>query len=129
MPGVRLHTFFVELSEGGDQMSWGSLIVIISVVLFVAPRTAKALDCVPLDPRQQVEERARSDIEGSAATLFRIGKFQGSYKSETEREVKNLYDKYPNADKLVIRDKLIYFSVLTSIVQKILIRKQSFKSS
>jgi hypothetical protein len=90
-------------------MSWFSLIVTISVVLFVAPRTAKALDCAPLNPHEQVGERARSDIEGSAATLFRIGKFQGSYKSETEREVKNLYDKYPNADKLVIRSKLIYF--------------------
>jgi hypothetical protein len=83
--------------------------LVVSVVLFVTSGTAKALDCTPLDPRQQVGDRARTDIEGSAATLFRVGKFQGSYKSETEREVKNLYDKYPNADKLVIRDKLIYF--------------------
>ena len=82
--------------------------LVISVAFFAISGTVRALDCVPLDPREQVEERVKHDIEGSAETLFKIGKFSATYKGETETEVWNLYEQYPNADKLIIKSKLIY---------------------
>lgn len=84
---------------------------ITTLVLLVASTFAEAagLDCKPLDPRQQVDEGTALDLKGSAQTLFRIGKMEGDLKRETKKEVKNLYDKYPNADKVVLNDKLIYF--------------------
>lgn len=87
------------------------LFILMIVILFHYLPFAEAADlnCAPLDPRQQIDERTSMDIQASAQTLFRIGKGEGSFKRETHNEVKNLYDKYPNADKIVLRDKLIYF--------------------
>jgi len=79
------------------------------VLMFLSILTpAYALDCEPLDPRQQVGEKASLSIEGSAKTLFKILKADGSFRQETEQEVKNIYNDYPNADKIVINGKLIY---------------------
>ena len=84
------------------------LFLIIIVTIFIAPSITMALDCKPLDPRQQLSKSIETDIEGSAKTLFKVGTFQGKFGNEIKEEVKNLYDKYPNADKIVIHSKLIY---------------------
>lgn len=84
------------------------LFLIIIVTIFIAPSITMALDCKPLDPRQQLSKSIETDIEGSAKTLFKVGTFQGKFGNEIKEEVNNLYDKYPNADKIVIQSKLIY---------------------
>ena len=84
------------------------LFLIIIVTIFIAPSITMALDCKPLDPRQQLSKSIETDIEGSAKTLLKVGSFQGKFGNEIKEEVKNLYDKYPSADKIVIQGKLIY---------------------
>jgi len=84
------------------------LFLIIIATIFIAPSIPMALDCKPLDPRQQLSKSIETDIEGSAKTLFKVGTFQGKFGNEIKEEVKNLYDKYPSADKIVIQSKLIY---------------------
>jgi len=66
------------------------------------------LECGPLDPRQQVGEKAVTSINGSAKALFKAIGGDADYKNITEKEIKNLYQSYPNADKLVLNGKLIY---------------------
>lgn len=66
------------------------------------------LECGPLDPRQQVGEKAVISINGSAKALFKAIGGDADYKNITEKEIKNLYQNYPNADKLVLNGKLIY---------------------
>jgi hypothetical protein len=84
------------------------LFLIIIVTIFIAPSITMALDCKPLDPRQQLSTSIETDIEGSAKTLLKVGSFQGKFENEIKEEVKNLYDKYPSADKIVIQSKFIY---------------------
>lgn len=67
------------------------------------------LDCEPLDPRQQVGMKASTSIDGSAQTLFKAIKGNVDYKSLTEKTIRNLYEDYPNADKIVINGKMMYF--------------------
>jgi len=80
----------------------------ISVVFMATINVAHALNCEPLDPRQQVGKKVDESIEGSAKALIKLVGGEVSYKNKTENEVKNLYQSYPNADKLVIKGKLIY---------------------
>jgi hypothetical protein len=85
-------------------------------VFFLTPSFLKAQDCTPLDPRQQISEKTAQDISGAAQTVFKVGRVEGNYKGVAEKEVKNLYDKYPEADKIVLKDKLIY--MFCTILQK-----------
>jgi hypothetical protein len=94
-------------------MNTPGILVGLLVLLAVAPTMLKAQDCTPLDPRQQVSEKTTKDIAGSAQTVFKVGRVAGDYKGTTEKEVKNLYDKYPEADKIVLKDKLVYLFCTT----------------
>ncbi|VAX01386.1 hypothetical protein MNBD_GAMMA20-842 [hydrothermal vent metagenome] len=80
----------------------------LSIAFIATTNVAHALNCEPLDPRQQVGKKVDKSIEGSAKTLVKLIGGDISYKNTTENEVKNLYQSYPNADKLVIKGKLIY---------------------
>jgi hypothetical protein len=80
----------------------------IAIILFITSTSSNALDCKPLDPRQELSKDIETDIEGSAKTLFRIGKFEGKFGNKINEEVKNLYSNYPNADQIVLKNRLIY---------------------
>ncbi len=95
------------MNKFGGKMMLFRLFILVG--LLIIPSLAEALDCGPLDPREQVNKIVSESISGSAKTLFKIVKVEGDYRSTTVDEVKNLYDKYPNADKLVIKGKVIYF--------------------
>lgn len=85
------------------------LLLLLLLPVFYFPSIVLAnLDCDPLDPRQQVGEKASISINGSAKAVFKAIGGDADYKDVTEREVKNLYHSYPNADKLVLNGKFIY---------------------
>jgi hypothetical protein len=75
-------------------------VLLCFLVFFLIPSLLKAQDCTPLAPRQQISEKTTQDITGAAQTVFKVGRVEGSYKGVTEKEVRNLYDKYPGADKV-----------------------------
>lgn len=83
------------------------------MIFLITPNLLTAQDCAPLDPRQQIAEKTTQDIAGAAQTVFKVGRLNGSYTHAVEREVKNLYDKYPEADRIVVKDKLIYLFCTT----------------
>lgn len=88
-----------------------SLLVFFAIFVFLflpSSVEAREINCAPLDPRQYVSEQEKIDIQKSAQALSRFAEPEGSFKIETHSKVKNLYDKYPNSDKIVLRDKLIY---------------------
>lgn len=85
------------------------------------------LDCEPLDPRQQVGNKAIQSIDGAAQTLFKAIKGNAAYKSLTESKVKNLYKDYPNADKIVLNGKLIYMFCTYLNSEKDLESNEKFK--
>ncbi|GLS28191.1 hypothetical protein [Marinibactrum halimedae] len=86
------------------------LLRLIVVVIMFAPFSSlsQALNCEPLDPRQHVGKKAEHSIEGSAKALFKVAKGEINYKNKTQEEINNLYQSYPNADRIVIQGKLIY---------------------
>src|SRR5262245_16465161 len=91
-------------------------IIIIFIAYAICPSILKAQDCVALNPSTILSNVDVKDVEGSANTILKIGQIKGNYKEITSKEVKNLYEKYPNADKIVVKDKLIY--LFCTILQK-----------
>jgi hypothetical protein len=82
-------------------------ILVVFAVVVLCPG-AQAQDCKAHHPGQHVTDRMKIDVSGSAQTIWRIGSAQGEVEVETLREVKNLYEKYPNADMVLLRQNLIY---------------------
>lgn len=67
-----------------------------------------AIDCDPLDPNIDVSTNTKTQVEGAARSLLKIVGGEVRVSHEAEKQVHNLYSKYPNADKLVLKRSLIY---------------------
>src|SRR5437016_223736 len=88
-------------------------VLLALLVFLVMPSVLKAQECAPLDPRQQIEEKITHDVDAAAQTAFKVGHAEGKYKDISEKVVKNLYEKYPGADKIVLKSQLIYLFCTT----------------
>jgi len=77
--------------------------------IFVHSSTVHALDaCSALNPVAQINENIKTDVKGSAATLFKLGAINGNVKVSIEKETINIFKKHKDANKTVIKGKLIY---------------------
>jgi hypothetical protein len=59
-------------------------------------------------PLRQVEQGIKGDAAGQAQTLFRVGELQ--FKGQVETSVTNLFEKYPNADRVAILQNFLSIS-------------------
>lgn len=82
--------------------------VIIGILLLMVTGNAFAIDCVPLDPREQVSKETENDIRVAVETLFKIGKIEAEYARRVKEEATLIYKDHPNYDQLVLKSKLIY---------------------
>lgn len=84
-------------------------IVYLIVFCLLTINNSYALDaCEVLNPIAKVSERIQSDVKGAAATLFRLGAVDGNVKLSIEQETTAIYGKHSDANKTVIKGKLIY---------------------
>lgn len=85
------------------------LIFSICLASFVYSGNLFALDaCAVLNPQAKVSEKIEADVKGSASTLFKVGAIDGDVKVSLEKETINIYGKHKDANKTVIKGKLIY---------------------
>ncbi len=61
------------------------------LILFSPSLVFADLECGPLDPRQQVGEKAVTSIDGSAKALFKAIGGDVDYKKITEKEINNRF--------------------------------------
>src|ERR1700724_3543877 len=67
----------------------------------LAPRASSGLTCPPMpDKVTQVNRDVRSDVHADVGALGKLK--TGQVGIETEVVAKNLFDKYPNADRLLV---------------------------
>jgi hypothetical protein len=64
--------------------------------------------CEVLNPRAKISEKIETDVKGSATILFKLGAIDGDVKVSIEKETINIYDKHKDANKALIKGKLIY---------------------
>jgi len=72
--------------------------------------------CEVLNPRAKISENIETDVKGSATTLFKLGAIDGDVKVSIEKETINIYEKHKDANKALIKGKLIY--LYCSVIQK-----------
>ena len=86
-----------------------SLFFSIFLAGYICSGNLHALDaCDVLNPQAKVSEKIEADVKGSASTLFKVGAIDGDVKVSLEKETINIYGKYKDANKTVIKGKLIY---------------------
>ena len=84
----------------------------IAVITMTALNVGHALNCP--EPPQQVTHEVTNDVNIEIRALKQwIGKF--GIGNKTEVAAKNLYEKYPNADRLVVAQMII--SVFCSLLE------------
>ncbi len=71
--------------------------------------------CAVLNPQAEVSEKLEAEIQGSASTLLKLGTAGGNASINIEKEVKNIFSNHADANKTVIKSKLIY--LYCSIIQ------------
>jgi hypothetical protein len=83
-------------------------LLIIGMVFLMSLAISKAIDCIPVNFPQRIEDGVRQDIALLTGTLRRVGKFEGSYNGGNEARIGNLYEKSASADKLAVKDKFVF---------------------
>lgn len=79
------------------------------LLLVLYSSNSYALDaCSALNPVAKVNEKIKTDVEGSATTLFKFGAIDGDVKVSIEKETINIFQRHKDANKTVIKGKLIY---------------------
>jgi hypothetical protein len=89
-----------------------SVALLAFMMLLLASAWSRAQDCGPLDPRP-ISAKAEQDIALAVKAIWRISGFNVDFKNITEKEVNNLYHKYPEAKKTDLNDRLIYLFCTT----------------
>ncbi|PWQ96147.1 hypothetical protein [Leucothrix arctica] len=64
--------------------------------------------CEVLNPQAKVSEKIAAEVAGSASTLFKLGAIDGNVKLSLDKETTNIFEKHKDANKTVIKAKLIY---------------------
>ncbi len=84
--------------------------VMVGILLLMVTGNSFAadIDCLPLDPREQVSKETENDIRGAVETLFKIGKIEAEYARRVKEKATLIYKDHPNYDQLVLKSKLIY---------------------
>ena len=77
-------------------------LVTATLMSWNAGATAAKLDCP--EPVGQLAQDVKADVEGKAQTLFKIGELQ--LKGEAQKTITNLFEKYPNADRVAIAQNI-----------------------
>jgi hypothetical protein len=87
-----------------------SVHICISLIflLFAIPSSTWALDCKPLVPSQQLNKEMEAKLEVDTGKLLKrlLGGAEASYRQLTQDTLKD----YPEADRLVVCERMIYLS-------------------
>lgn len=70
----------------------------------VMPDFARAVSFQCPEPTKQVESDIKGDISGKAQAILKLG--DGSFSGDIEVNVVNLFEKYPNADRVALAQSL-----------------------
>jgi hypothetical protein len=83
--------------------SLGGTALFILVIGLATP--AKAADFPCPEPTQQTASNIKADVAGQAQTFLKLG--AAELKGTVEKTVVNLFEKYPNADRVVMMSNVL----------------------
>lgn len=69
---------------------------------------ARALDCEALRPGQVLREQVATQVGAEAKTLYKVAEAGGDVTYKATEIVKNISDKYPDANETEVKNRLIF---------------------
>ena len=87
-----------------------NIIIILMLIGTVKIVEAGEIDaCSVLNSQAEVSEKLEVEIQGAASTLFKVGTVGANAIVSVDKEVKNIFSNHADANKTIIKSKLIYF--------------------